>query len=191
MAYDKELYAALKTANRRIQTLESSDNLIYEKTTQNMINALRDKAAALTNVTDGNLRIGALQEEDRDKLLNILDRFNNSKFSTVRGQKSIMKESKRKFEENFGQTDDDGNPIPIDDNVYEELTRVMESDEWQRFSEKYNTYSNVISDMVANPKSYSDTMQFLGTVLSDQSGRYMTKSGGVNVRNFIKDYRNI
>ena len=191
MAYDRELYAALKTANRRIQTLESSDNLIYQKTTQKMIDALRDKAAALTNVTDGNLRIGALQEEDRDKLLNILDRFNNSRFSTVRGQKQIMKESKRKFEENFGQTDDDENPIPIDDDVYEELTKVMESDEWGRFSEKYKTYSNVISDMAANPKSYADTTEFLKTVLTDQSGRYTTKSGGVNVKNFIKDYRKL
>ena len=189
MAYDKELYAALKTANRRIQTLEASQNLIYEKTTQNMIDALRDKAAALTNVTEGNLRIGALDAADRDKFLNILDRFNKSNFSTVRGQKSIMKESKRKFEESFGSTVEEGNPIPIDDEVYEELTRVMESDEWSRFSEKYNTYSNVISDMVTNFKSYDKTVNFISEVVNE--GKYMTRGGGINVRSFINAYRKL
>lgn len=189
MAYDAELYAALKTANRRIQTLEASENLIYEKTTQNMINALRDKAAALTNVTDGNLRIGALDAADRDKFLNILDRFNQSKFSTVRGQKSIMKESKRKFEESFGSTDEEGNTIPIDDDVYEELTRVMESDQWSRFSEKYSTYSNVISDMVSNFKGYEKTMNFISEAVS--SGKYMARGGGINVKAFIDGYRSL
>ena len=189
MAYDKELYAALKTANRRIQTLEASENLIYEKTTQNMINALRDKAAALTNVTDGNLRIGALDPADREKYLNILDRFNKSNFSTVRGQKSIMKESKRKFEESFGTTDEEGNPIPIDDDVYEELTRVMESDAWSRFSEKYSTYSNVISDMVSNFKGYEKTINFISEAVS--SSKYMAKNGGINVKAFIDGYRRL
>jgi hypothetical protein len=48
MAIDKELYAALKTANRRINTLQRSENLIYEKTTNKQIEALRAKAAGLT-----------------------------------------------------------------------------------------------------------------------------------------------
>lgn len=189
MAIDKELYGALKTANRRINTMQNSENLIYEKTTNKQIEALRAKAAGLTGVTDGNLRIGDLDPADRDRYLNILKKFNESDFSTVRGQKNIMKESKKKFEENFAQTDEEGNTIPIDDDVYEEITKVMESDAWARFSEKYMTYSNVISDMVANPKSYSDTLNFIQNVV--QNDLYMSADGNIDVKGFIDAYRKI
>lgn len=189
MAIDKELYAALKTANRRINTLQRSENLIYEKTTNKQIEALRAKAAGLTGVTEGNLRIGDLDPADRDRYLNILKRFNESDFSTVRGQKSIMRESKKKFEENFAQTDENGNTIPIDDKVYEEITHIMESDTWAKFSEKYMTYSNVISDMVANPKSYDATIEFITDVI--EHNKFMTSDGNVDVDKFIKAYKQI
>lgn len=153
MAIDRELYSALKTANRRIQRLQKSQNVIYKKTVQKQMETLFDKAQQLTGVISETLTIGHLDPGDRDKYLNIVNRFINSPLSTIRGQKALRERNKQAFLEVYG-TDETGAEIEVSDASFDTMMDFMESDEWKQFSEKYMTYSNVISDMLAHPLSY-------------------------------------
>lgn len=186
---DKELYAALKKANRKIEMLErymeqDSSKIKNKQVTRRMIDTLKDKASQLTNVGSGNLRIGGLLPEDRDRYLNILNNFNESPMSSLSGQKQYIEETKRKFEETYS----DGNPISEED--YETLVSVFESDTFKKFKEKYGTYSNVINEMAANPKTYKKAINMLSGV-NRSTKKYFNNDGTLNVAQFINRWREL
>lgn len=184
------LQAELQKANRRIKALErqmEAGEIHYKKTTQRMIDTLKDKAAELTGVTHGDLRIGALQYEDREAYLRILKRFNQSAIGTKTLQEKLMKENKRKFEETYGRMDEDERVIPYSDEEYEELVNIFESDEFGRFTEKYKTYSGVIKEMAANPATYKEATEFLKEMMQPANEDAITHaSGALDVDAFIK-----
>ena len=183
------LQAELQKANRRIKALErqmEAGQIHYEKSTRRMIETLKDKAAELTGVTHGNLRIGGLQYEDREAYLRILQRFNQSVIGTKTLQEKLMEENKRKFEETYGMTDEDGNVIQMSDAEYENLVDIFESDEFKRFSEKYKTYSGVIAEMVSTQKTYQQATQFLKDIMQPSKEESITHGdGSLDVAAFI------
>lgn len=186
---DKELYAALKKANRKIEVLErylesDSSKIKNKAVTERMIDALKDKASQLTNVSSGNLRIGGLLPEDRDRYLNILNNFNDSPMSSLSGQKEYIKQSKQRFEETYS----DGTPLSDED--YDNLVSIFESDTFQKFKEKYGSYSNVINEMAANPKSYRRAVSMISGV-NRATSKYNNADGSLNVKAFIDRWRSI
>lgn len=183
----------LQKANRRIKTLNKylgsgSEKVIYKETTKRMIETLYGKSGQLTNIVSGNLRIGGLQAEDRQEFLNILRRFNSSPLTTLSGQKKLMIENKRKFEETYGQTDEDGNIIPMDEEDYKNLTSILESDDFKMFGEKYGTYRNVIGEMAASPVDYQNAMQVFADI-RENAAKYQHDDGSLNVGAFIDKWR--
>lgn len=193
MAHMDPLQRELQKANRRIKTLQKyidqgSKRVVYKKTAQRMIDTLYDKSSYLTNITSGNLRVGGLQAEDREEFLNILKRFNNSPLTTLSGQKKLIQENKRKFEETYGQMDESGNVIPMSDADYENLTGILESDDFKMFGEKYGTYRNVIGEMASSPIDYADAMEIFADISRNPS-KYEHSDGGLNVDAFIKAWK--
>ena len=185
----------LQKANRRIKALErqlAEGKVIYKESTRRMIDTLKDKAAMLTNVSSGSLRIGGLQAEDREKYLNILKAFNDHKIGTLTGQRQLAAETKRKFEETYGTTDAEGNIIPISDEDYEMMVRIFESDQFQRFKEKFGQYSNIINEMAAKPKDYRKAVKYIDKVVNDDTGKFFEKgSETLNARAFIKGWQKL
>lgn len=193
MAHMDPMQRELQKANRRIKTLtkylgQGSERVIYKETTWRMIETLYDKSSYLTNVTSGNLRIGGLSAEDRAEFLNILKRFNSSPLTTLSGQKKLMLENKRKFEETYGQTDENKNVIPMDEEDYKNLTSILESDDFKMFGEKYGTYKNVIGEMAATPVDYGKAMDLLSEVRRTPA-KFEHDDGSLNVKAFINAWK--
>ena len=187
------LQAALQKANRRIKALEKgleTGQVIYVKDTRRMIDTLRDKAELLTNVSTGNLRIGGLQAEDRQRYLNILEQFNRSEIGTISGQKKLLERTRQTFEENYAIDDDTGEPVELSDKYYETLVRVFESDQFQKFKEKYGTYSNAINAMVTESKSYTKALGFLTEVVEDNTGKYLEPgTENLDAKKFLEEWK--
>lgn len=187
------LYAELQKANRRIKALEkqmAKGELIYVESTRRMIETLKDKAAMLTGVTEGNLRVGKLKPDDRGEFIRILQRFNRSQIGTRTGQRKLLEESKRKFEETYGRTDDEGNVIPMSEQEYETLTSIFESDQFTMFKEKYGTYSGVIAEMAEDPLAYDHAMEFIENALADDE-RFTNEDGSLDVEAFIEAWKGV
>lgn len=187
------LQAALQKANRRIKALEkglAAGTVIYTRDTRRMIDTLRDKAELLTNVSKGNLRIGGLQAEDRARYLNILTQFNESQIGTITGQRKLLEKTRQAFMENYGYELDEQRKTELTDLQYETLVRIFESDQFQKFKEKYGTYSNAINAMVTESKGYAMALGFLNKVVTDESGRYFEKgSETLDAKQFIEDWK--
>lgn len=187
----KPIYAEMQKANRRIKRLEKQlqeGKIIYETSTRRLLDTLKDKAAALTGDQSGTIRIGKLKDEDREEFMRILQRFNSSVIGTMSGQKKLIEENKRRFEETYGQTDENGNVIPISDEQYAALVKIFESDQFKKFKEKYGTYSGVVAEMAANPKTYNDAIKFLEDVMRDDE-KYTHNDGSLDVAAYIDAWK--
>lgn len=190
-----QLRYELAKANRKLKRLEAGledGSVIYRRDTEKMIEALRDKAELLTNVSRGNLRIGGLQEADVDRYINILRRFNENELSTITGQKRLLNRTKRSFEENFSYTGRGKNKriYSIPDKYYETLVRIFESDQFKKFKEKYGAYSNAIGAMVMEQRSYESALEFLDMVVNDTSGKFLAKgSENIDAKKFLRAWK--
>ena len=176
---DPELNALMKKVNKRITILERSYNIIYQQQTDAIIERMRRTAEQLTGSGGKTIKKGDLKAEDVNRYKRAMRSFLESDMTTVTGQNRIMAEAKRSFEASYGE---------ISDADYQNLTKIMESDQFKMFKEKYGMYGNVVKDMVATRMDYEEAILFLQEALQDPE-TYSYADGSLNVGTFIENWQ--
>lgn len=176
---DPELNALMKKVNKRITVLERSYNVIYQNQTDALIDRMRRTAEHLTGSEGRTIRKGNLRPEDVNKYKRAMRSFLESDMSTVTGQNRIMAKARAAFESEYGE---------ISEADYVNLTKIMESDQFAMFKEKYGMYGNIVKDMVATRMDYEEAILFLQEALDDPE-TYSYADGSLNVGKFIEDWQ--
>lgn len=149
---DPELNALMKKVNKRITILERSYNIIYQQQTDAIIERMRRTAEQLTGSGGRTIKKGDLKAEDVNRYKRAMRGFLESDMSTVTGQNRIMAEAKQAYEKKYGE---------ISERDYKRLTKIMESDEFAIFKEKFGMYGNIVKDMTTSVKSYKQATDYI------------------------------
>lgn len=182
----REIHKMMKKANRRIEWLRSSKNNIFSQQSEREIELLYDKMSRLNNVSRGNVRIGALQEEDEEMFYNILKNFVDNPITTYKGQRvDIVDKGFETFKKNHH--------VRISRDDYLSLIKIWESDTFQKFKENFGTYGNVIDEMARHPKDYNKAIRLLSSAnrMADKQRSKYTWGGNLNARAFISAWKDL
>lgn len=185
MTTRQEIRALIKRANARIEWVRNSKHNLFERQSENAVNAALHYAGKLTNANSDKFRIGGLLAEDEETMRDMLQRFLDNPLTTARGQREEVIE---KGFETFNQN----RKFNVTRETYENLVDIWESDTFQRLKENFEVYSGIINEMAKNPKSYRKAIAMIaGVNRSDKTNGKYWYNGHLDVDAFIERWREL